>query len=304
MKTQTSSWLKRGLLLAAGAIVVLAAACGGSDDKKSTTNSNDSSSSSSPASTATSGGASSGTITPGGGSSGGLKTAALSSLDSYRYTLKMEGTGTGGPLADLRDSMGSIPGGSTPKANEAVSFKVDGAFVKPDKATWKINLGSFEVAQTVIGKQEWVTFGGQTMGPQPASSLDPNDLSLAAAMWDQSNLPEDVSSKMSCASGKENVNGVSARKCDIDKAALSSMQKDLQGFFEDVSLKDLSAFNMSLWLADQGYPVKLNVEMAGKDSSSRDYGLKMQMDLTDVNKSIDIKEPTASGSAATPTSKR
>jgi len=298
LKTQTSSWLKRGLLLAAGAIVVLAAACGGSDDKKSTDASNGNSSSPS----STSGSPSSGT--PGSNGSGSVKTAALSSLDSYRYTLKMEGTGTGGPLADLRDSMASIPGGSTPKANEAVSFNVDGAFVKPEKATWKIKLGSFEVAQTVIGKQEWVTFGGQTMGPQPASSLDPTDLSLAAAMWDQSNLPDDVTNKMNCATGKESVNGVSARKCDVDKAALSSMTKDLQGFFEDVSLKDLSAFNMSLWLADQGYPVKLNVEMAGKDSSSRDYGLKMQMDLTDVNKSIDIKEPSASGTPATPTSKR
>jgi len=288
---QTSPLLRRGLLLAAGAIVVLAAACGGSDDKK-TNDSNDSSNSSSqPASTATSGGSSS-------SSSGSVKPAALSSLSSYRYTLKMEGTGTGGPLADLRDGLGSVPGGTAPKANEAVTFNADGAFVKPDKATWKINVGSFEVAQTVIGKQEWVTFGGQTMGPQPASSLDPNDLSLAAAMWDQSNLPDDISGKMSCAGGTEKVNGVSARKCDIDKAALSSMQTDLQGFFEDVSLKDLSAFNMSLWLADQGYPVKLSVDMAGKDASAQDYALKMQMDLTDVNKSIDIKAPDSKPSSA------
>jgi hypothetical protein len=203
----------------------------------------------------------------------------------------MEGTGSGGPLAELRDGLSSVPGAATPKANEPVTFNVDGAYVKPDKAEWKIKIGSTEIAQTVIGKQEWVTFGGQTMGPQPASSLDPADLSLAAAMWDQSTLSGDVTSKMNCASGKETVNGVSVRKCDLDKASLSSMQKDLEGFFEDVSLKDLSAFNMSLWLADQGYPVKMNVDMAGKDSASRDYGLKMQMDLTDVNKSIDIKEP-------------
>jgi hypothetical protein len=282
---QTSSWLKRGLLLAAGAIVVLAAACGGSDDKTndSPLNSNDnSSSSSSPSST-----------TPGttGGNSSSVKTTGLSDLESYRYSLRMEGTGTGGPLADIRDGLSSVPGGSTPRANEPVTFNVDGAYVKPDKATWQIKVGSFEVAQTVIGRQEWVTFGGQTMGPQPASSLDPADLSLAAAMWDQSNLPDDVSGKMSCASGKENVNGVSTRKCDLDKAALSSMQRELEGFFEDVSLKDLNAFNMSLWLADQGYPVKMSVDMAGKDASSRDYALKVQMDLTDINKSIDIKEP-------------
>ena len=293
MNIQTSSWWRRGLLLGAGAIVVLAAACGGSDDSKtndSPVNSNDNTSSSSqPASTATSGGSSS--SSSGNSSSANVKTAPLSGLESYRYTLKMEGTGTGGPLADIRDSLGSVPGGTPARANDAVTFNIDGAYVKPDKAQWKIKVGAFEVAQTVIGKQEWVTFGGQTQGPQPATSLDPNDLSLAAAMWDQSNLPEDVSGKMSCASGKETVNGVSARKCDLDKAALSSMQKDLEGFFEDVSLKDLNAFNMSLWLADQGYPVKMNVDIAGKDSSARDYALKMQMDLTDINKSIDIKAP-------------
>jgi hypothetical protein len=280
-------------LLGAGAIVLLAAACGGSDDSKtndSSLNSNDNTSSSSqPASTATSGSSSS--SSSGNSSSGNVKTAQLSSLESYRYTLKMEGTGTGGPLADIRDSLASVPGGTPARANDAVTFNVDGAFVKPDKAQWKIKVGSFEVAQTVIGKQEWVTFGGQTQGPQPATSLDPNDLSLAAAMWDQSNLPDDVSGKMSCASGKETVNGVSTRKCDLDKAALSSMQKDLEGFFQDVSLKDLNAFNMSLWLADQGYPVKMNVDIAGKDASSRDYALTMQMNLTDINKSIDIKAP-------------
>ena len=135
---------KRGLVLAAGVLVIAAAACGGSDSKtnNSSPNSNDNTSSSSqPASTATT------------GSSGNVKTAQLSSLDSYRYTLKMEGTGTGGPLADIRDSLGSIPGGTTPKANEAVTFNVDGAYVKPDKAQWKIKVGSFEVGQTVIGKK-------------------------------------------------------------------------------------------------------------------------------------------------------
>jgi hypothetical protein len=283
-----TSIARRGLTLAAGILVVAAAACGGSDSKSndSPLNANDTSNPSSSASPSSSSGSSSGSS-----SSGNVKTAQLSSLDSYRYSLKMEGTGAGGPLADIRDGLGSVPGGTTPRANEAVTFNVDGAYVKPDKAQWKIKVGSFEVAQTVIGKQEWVSFGGQTMGPQPASSLDPSDLSLAAAMWDDSNLPDDVASKMKCESGKETVNGVSARKCSIDKSAMSSVP-NLEGFFEDVNLKDLSAFNMNIWLADQGYPVKLNVDMAGQDQSKRDYALKVQMDLTDVNKSIDITPPS------------
>ena len=160
MNIQTSSWWRRGLLLGAGAIVVLAAACGGSDDSKtndSPVNSNDNTSSSSqPASTATAGGSSS--SSSGNSSSANVKTAPLSGLESYRYTLKMEGTGTGGPLADIRDSLGSVPGGTPARANDAVTFNIDGAYVKPDKAQWKIKVGAFEVAQTVIGKQEWVTF--------------------------------------------------------------------------------------------------------------------------------------------------
>ena len=277
-----TSIARRGLVLAAGALVIAAAACGGNDSKTndSPLNTNDpNSSNSQPSSTS-----------PSSNNSANVKTSGLSDLSSYRYTLKIEGTGAGGPLADIRDGLGSVPGQTTPKANEAVTFNVDGAFVKPDKAQWKNKVGSFEVAQTVIGKQEWVTFGGQTQGPQPASSLDPSDLSLAAAMWDQSNLAGDVAGKMTCG-GKETVNGVSTTKCSLDRTALASLPKDLEGFFEDVEVKDLTAFNMNLWLADQGYPVKLDVDMAGKDSSQRDYKLKMQMDLTDINKSIDIAPP-------------
>jgi hypothetical protein len=268
------------LLLAC--ITIFAAACGGSDDKKSesTATNNDSNPSSQTSATATSGSSNSGSV----------KTADLSSLNSYRYTLKMEGTGAGGPLAEIRDSLAQVPGTST-NANDKVTFDVNGAYVKPDKAEFKAKIGSFEVAQTVIGRQEWVTFQGQTQGPQPASSLNASDLSLAAAMWDQSNLTDDIGSKATCASSKETVNGVSTRKCDLDKSALASVQKDLQGFFEDVSLQDLNAFNMSLWLADQGYPVKLSVDMAGKDSGQRDYALKVQMDLTDINKDIAINAP-------------
>src|SRR5262245_30277889 len=115
-------------------MVVLAAACGGSDDKKTNSSPSTDSSSSSSTSTMTPGGSSSssGSSTPGSSNnnSGAVKTAALSSLESYRYTLKMEGSGTGGPLADLRDGLSSVPGASTPKANEAVTFNVDGAYVK------------------------------------------------------------------------------------------------------------------------------------------------------------------------------
>jgi hypothetical protein len=261
---------------------IFAVACGGSDDKAGSNSSSGTDSSSSAAAATTS--------TSGSSSSGSVKTADLSSLNSYRYTLKMEGTGSGGPLAEIRDSLAQVPGTSS-NANDKVTFDVNGAYVKPDKAEFKAKIGSFEVAQTVIGRQEWVTFEGKTQGPQPASSLNASDLSLAAAMWDQSNLTDDIGSKATCASSKETVNGVSARKCDLDKAALASVQKDLQGFFEDVSLQDLNAFNMSLWLADQGYPVKLSVDMAGKDSGQRDYALKVQMDLTDINKDIQINAP-------------
>jgi hypothetical protein len=265
-------------LFAAGVLVV-SVACGGSDstDTRPATN-GDSSSSSQPSSTS------------GSGTTTGVTTSELSSLESYRYTLKMEGTGNGGPLAEIREGLAMVPG-TTTNGNDKLTFNVDGAYVKPDKAEFKARVGSFEVAQTVIGRQEWVTLEGRTMGPQPASSLNAADLSLAAAMWDQSNLPQDISDKAQCSSSKETVNGVSARKCQLDKSALASLQRDLDGFFQDVSLQDLSAFSMNLWLADQGYPVKLDVDMAGKDSGQRDYALKVQMDLTDINKSIDIKAP-------------
>lgn len=301
---------RRGVLLLAGLAIVASVACGG-DDKKSDGGSGGSNT---PAATATSSsgsGSSSATATPssssgsgspsatatpsssssGGSSSGSSGAAKLDAVNSYRYTVHMEGTGTGGPLAGMRDSIGSVPGQNTPTANEAITFDVNGAYVKPDKAQYTIKIGSFQVGQTVIGNQEWTTFGGVTSGPSPSTSSTAADLSLIATIFDE-DFSNNVANKTNCADGKETVNGVPTRKCSLDKAGLEKLDTQLGGFFEDTSPKDLKSFQLDLWNADPGgYPVKMTMELSGKDTDGKDYGLKVEMNLTDINKSIEIKAP-------------
>ena len=217
--------------------------------------------------------------------SGGTSSGRLQDLDSYRYKVKLEGSG--GPLTDLSAGLGSIPGAS---AGDDVSMEVTGAYVKPDRAEMTISVGGISVALTSIGQQEWVSIGGLVQGPMPISSAAAGDISIAVAFWDDGFL--NSAGNFVCTGDRENVNGVSTRKCSIDKETFDQLRQ-LGGVFgdEESGIRDLTTFALELWVADAGYAVRVRAEMAGKDTGDNDFSLKVELDVTDVNANIEISPP-------------
>jgi len=213
----------------------------------------------------------------------------LSDLNSYRYTLRMEGSG--GPLAELATLFGATAG-STPTANQKVTFEVKGAYVKPDKGQMTITIGSFIVSQTIIGRQEWTSFGGITQGPSPTNP-DPSDLSFVVSLWDEG-LSDAVAS-FSCSSSRETVNSVATRKCGMDQSSFDVLRDLLGGFLggAESDIKELTRFSLEAWIAESGgYPVRLRIDMAGKDSANQSFSLTVSVDITDVNSTgIKIEAP-------------
>jgi hypothetical protein len=170
-------------------------------------------------------------------------------------------------------------------------MEVTGAFVAPDKAEANISIGGLDeemvMSMTVIGDQQWMKLGDLAMGPSPFEG-DLSDMSLAEAMW--GGFSEGAGG-LTCASEKnETVNGVPSLYCGIDEASFEQLSSLFGGTEEMGNIDDLS---LEMWLAEDGdWPVRLRVHVAGTDESDQKFDAKLEMDITDVNKEIDIKAPS------------
>jgi len=219
-----------------------------------------------------------------------LAPGSLSGLNSYRYSMKMDLKGLGSALAEgLSGLTGQEPGATPGTTPETVHMEISGAFVAPDKAEAHMSISGLtdELAMTVIGDQQWMKWGDLSMGPSTfEGSL--SDMSLAEAMWGSFS---EGSGGLTCASEKkETVNGVPSLHCGIDKASFEQLAS-LFGGTEGTG--DISDLSLDMWLAEDGrWPVRLRVHVAGTDESGQEMDAKLEMDITDANKEIDIKAPS------------
>lgn len=274
------SRLKRSILgLAIGAIAALTLACGGGggDDPDPTATSGSGGSS----------GGTTGTATPSGSGSGSGSNAptraSISNLNSYKYTIKM--TGTGSIMADIAGGLEEIGGSSS----GSVTFEVSGAYIKPDKAQTTIKLGSFETSTVIIGNQQWTSAFGQVIGPSPATTSDVTSANFLADFWTDDGLGSAIED-FKCG-GKENVNGVSATKCTLDKAAVERLSREDPTFMDGINASSLTTANVDAWIADGGYPVRMRMQMAGKDDAGANFTMNVEMDVTDINGNFQITAP-------------
>jgi len=211
---------------------------------------------------------------------------SLSGLDSYRYSMTMDLKGLGSALAE---SFGGLTGEESGTMPETIHMEITGAFVAPDKAEANMSIGglSDEISMTVIGDQEWMKWGDMVMGPNTFEG-DLSDMSLAEAMWGSF---EEGAGDLTCSSEKkETVNGVPSIRCGIDQASF----EQLASLFGDTQTTggNIDELSLDLWLAeDGGWPVRLQAHVAGTDESGQDMDAELQMDITDVNKEIDIEPP-------------
>ncbi len=260
-------------LAAAALLVALVAGCGGDkkDDKSGSdagTSTSTGASSSTPARSATS-------------SSGASSTSGLSDLKSYKYSLKM--SGNGGPVGELSSSLG----GSSGSTNAVV--EVSGAYIKPDRAQTSIKVAGLEISTVVIGSQQWNTFAGQTQGPTSAAASDLEDANFLLGFWEGDDLSASIKD-FKCG-GKETVNGVSAKKCTADKATLEKLSKENSDFLAGINASSLSNAQVDVWLTDADYPVRMRMDVSGKDTANKDFNFKVEMDVTDINGNFQITAP-------------
>jgi hypothetical protein len=200
-----------GLLMLISLLGVFAIACGGSSDDDD----NGSTGSAPPVSTGATGATGGGTGASGGatGSAGGTGSTAtgssgggsdlsniadLTGLQSFRWDITLEGAG-------------STLGGGVPGApGDAGAFTAKGAYIAPDQAQVTIGTAGIEYKQTIKGGEQWTTIAGVTTGPVPATSAA-TDLIYVSTFVDPASVAS--AGAMDCG-GTENVNGVSALRCE------------------------------------------------------------------------------------------
>ncbi len=226
--------------------------------------------------------------TPSGGAAATGTAGKLADLTSYKFNLKIEGFG--GPLEDVAATFAALQPGS-PTPNQTLTMEVTGAFVKPDRGQQTLKLGSFTVEFTTIGRQQWAKVFGIQTGPDSASRST-EDYSFAASLWDEGLI--DAFGSFGC-SGTETVNSVQTKKCGVDEKSLGSLIGAFGGLVGDPSsgIKEITRGTMQAWLAQQGnFPVRIRFDISGKGANGKDFQIKMDLDVTDVNSSaIKIDPP-------------
>jgi len=91
---------------------------------------------------------------------------------------------------------------------------------------------------------------------------------------------------------KENVNGVSATKCTADKSVLDQMVREDPSVLQRFGATSLSHFQMDIWFADEGYPVKMFQYYKGKDRKNEDFWYMVELDVTEINSNFQISAPS------------
>jgi hypothetical protein len=282
--------LRSLLLPAAGLLLALVVACGGGDKSNKSVRSDDNSGSGAYGSSQASGNSGSSQSGNSGGSqkdSLNLSASAskLMDLRSFRFDMNMKmdlgsaANGSSGSAGDaLGDAFASVLLGALG------DIKMEGSFVKPDQMDMRMKMSGQELGFVQIGKKAWVKFGGSWQ----ETDADSNAFSFS----DTSDLFSDFLPSEALKGAKvsqEKMNGVDATHYAFDKKALESMSKDLAS---SADLKELTQANLDVWMNSDNIPVKILMDFAGKDDKGQKMGMKLEMNIRDINSdSIKIKAP-------------
>lgn len=244
----------------------------------------------------------SGTATPPrGATSGGIgNLGRLEDTNSHRYTVKIETSGIDFfGMQELAEDVQSLVGGPAPRAGAPITVDITGAYSKPDKGTVKFVINNATLSQTTIGTQQWTQYGTTTEGPKNVGRQSVDDLSLAVSMF-ESLLEDDALLRYLKCAGNETVNGVSARKCGFTGTELSrsDLQEFVDGFLEEsdvtvtIRAADVTKALFYIWPSQQGdYVVKFQFEFTGKDSRGTSFNTRIEVNVTDINRPVDIVAP-------------
>jgi len=291
----------RTFLLGLSAVVVLTAltACGGSDDNKSGgilggASSGSSTSSSSSNSGSSSSGSNSGSSS--GSSSGGTldlsKSAKnLQDLKSFNFDISLKMN-----LGDLGSSSGSSGsnGGLDLSGLGALlgNVKATGSFVGPDKTSLTASALGQDFSFIQIGKDSYTKQGSNGKWTKSSSSDSPLDSLTNGGLSSNSSIPPDALKNAKVT--KETVNGVKATRYSFDRNALQALSNSTGSSSATDTFKDFDKAQMDIWVSDdsQQIPVKMTMDLSGKDDKKQNIGMQIEFNLKDLNSnSIQIKAP-------------
>jgi hypothetical protein len=272
--------------LASLAVALALLACGGDKEETADADTPETANpTSAPAATARPGASPAPSATSRSSSSSSTLSGRLPDLNSYKYAFKLEGTA--GLIAEISDS--TLPSSINPNTGTA-TFEAKGSYIKPDKGEATLSFAGTSVTRVVIGRQQWTTIGGVTQGPAQISSTNDETYSFVASFWDSS--ATEALKDFTCGSGRENVNGVSTRKCTAEKSTIQRLNQEGKLFTTgQLDLKEFSNGSAEIWVAEGDKVIRFRANIAGKDSSNRNVVFKMEVDISDINGSFSINPP-------------
>lgn len=203
----------------------------------------------------------------------------LQNISSFRFDLSMK-VEMGPPVAG---------GSNSPDAAFATAFlgllgnlAATGSYVAPDQAEVTLTFFGQEMSYVQIGSKAW-----EKTGSSWKATVAGNDFAFTPTdIFDQW-IPAQV-----LKGGRvtlETVNGVSATRYSFDKDA---MEKFAHEFGDGTNFQDLSEGSLDLWVTDDDLPVKLSLNVTGKDADGQETTIKVEMNIRDLNDaSIKIKAP-------------
>jgi len=215
---------------------------------------------------------------------------AFDEFTSYRYSISVKmqlpGLQPGAPapaLGTYSDSLAAL----------LSNFKIDGAYVAPDRRQALLDFQGAQVELREVSHQRWERFGDDwaplAEGAPTIDDLSPQqvctDLVQALAPGMASTGAEDV-----------DVYGVATQHYASDQANVAGL-RDLLGLTEDTDMPE--QFAAEAWLASEGdWPARLTMKSRATDPSGSTAAVEFQMELRDVNDSsiaIDSPAPAAGG---------
>jgi hypothetical protein len=205
--------------------------------------------------------------------------AKLSSLQSFRFSGSASLNYSGAQPSTAQGAFGGVL--MQMLLDGLKDMKVEGAVVAPDQAQLSLKIAGQDFGIVQIKDQAWVKFMGGWTNIKPEDLGLNGGLNFSELAADQ--LPKEVvqAAKVS----KEKVNGIDATRYSFDKAALQRLAQDA-GAGQNVDSAD-----MSLWLTDDGVPVKFTLKIKGTDDNGGKIDLQAEFEVSDLNGNISIKAP-------------
>jgi hypothetical protein len=215
---------------------------------------------------------------------------AMDDLESFRYDiavkLQLPGLQTAGDTP--APAFGTY---SNTLAALLSDFRIEGAYVAPDRLQAILEFQGDEVELREIGDDRWERLG-ESWGELDAESPDIQDLT-PRVVCDE--LVRKLGPSLNEGSAQaDSVNGIVAQRYTLGRTDLTALG-NLLGLSAGADLPD--EFQVNVWFADDGgWPLKLEVSSSATDPRGQSGSVQLTMELRDVNDSgISIEPPFASG---------